>query len=34
VGQLAFLTDYIKPEQTFVTCPNQDVVYHPVVEVR
>ena len=27
VGQLAFLTDYIKPEQTFVTCPNQDVVY-------
>ena len=21
------LTDYISPEQTFVTCPNQDVVY-------
>jgi len=27
VGQLAFLTDYISPEQRFVTCPNQDVVY-------
>ena len=26
-GQLAILTDYIKPLQTFVTCPNQDVVY-------
>ena len=21
------LTDYIKPEQTFIACPNQDVVY-------
>jgi hypothetical protein len=27
VGQNAMLTDYIKPEQTFVACPNQDVVY-------
>jgi hypothetical protein len=27
VGLNAMLTDYIKPEQTFVTCPNQDVVY-------
>ncbi len=27
VGQNAMLTDYIKPEQNFVTCPNQDVVY-------
>jgi len=27
VGQNAMLTDYMKPEQTFVTCPNQDVVY-------
>lgn len=27
VGQYAMLTDYIKPEQTFVACPNQDVVY-------
>lgn len=27
VGQNAFLTDYISPEQRFVTCPNQDVVY-------
>lgn len=27
VGQLAFLTDYISPDQRFVTCPNQDVVY-------
>ncbi|MCA0403564.1 MAG: DUF1254 domain-containing protein [Proteobacteria bacterium] len=26
-GQIAMLTDYIKPEQTFVACPNQDVVY-------
>jgi len=26
-GQLAMLTDYIKPLQSFVTCPNQDVVY-------
>ena len=27
IGQSAMLTDYVKPEQTFVTCPNQDVVY-------
>ena len=27
IGQLAMLTDYVKPEQTFITCPNQDVVY-------
>jgi hypothetical protein len=27
VGQISMLTDYIKPEQTFVACPNQDVVY-------
>lgn len=27
VGQNAVLTDYISPEQRFVTCPNQDVVY-------
>lgn len=27
VGHNAFLTDYISPEQRFVTCPNQDVVY-------
>jgi hypothetical protein len=26
-GRLAMLTDYIKPLQSFVTCPNQDVVY-------
>lgn len=26
-GQLAMLHDYIVPDQTFVTCPNQDVVY-------
>jgi hypothetical protein len=26
-GQLAMLSDYISPEETFVTCPNQDVVY-------
>lgn len=26
-GQLAMLSDYIKPSETFVTCPNQDVVY-------
>lgn len=25
MGQLSILTDYIKPEETFVTCPNQDV---------
>ncbi|MEM8562962.1 MAG: DUF1254 domain-containing protein, partial [Pseudomonadota bacterium] len=26
-GQLAMLADYIKPDQKFVACPNQDVVY-------
>lgn len=27
IGYNAMLTDYIKPEQTFIACPNQDVVY-------
>lgn len=27
VGWNSMLTDYISPKQTFVTCPNQDVVY-------
>ena len=27
VGYNAMLTDYIKPDQTFIVCPNQDVVY-------
>jgi hypothetical protein len=27
VGQLAMLTDYISPKETFVACPNRDVVY-------
>jgi hypothetical protein len=26
-GRNAMLTEYVSPEQTFVTCPNQDVVY-------
>lgn len=26
-GQIAMLHDYIQPSETFVTCPNQDVVY-------
>lgn len=26
-GRLAMLSDYIDPAETFVTCPNQDVVY-------
>jgi hypothetical protein len=26
-GQICMLNDYIDPGQTFVTCPNQDVVY-------
>ena len=26
-GQIAMLDDYIEPSQSFVTCPNQDVVY-------
>lgn len=27
VGFNQMLTDYVKPEQTFIVCPNQDVVY-------
>jgi hypothetical protein len=27
IGQVAMLTGYIEPEETFITCPNQDVVY-------
>jgi len=27
VGELTMLSDYMKPKQRFVTCPNQDVVY-------
>jgi hypothetical protein len=27
IGSAAMLTDYVKPEQTFIACPNQDVVY-------
>ena len=27
INQLSMLNDYIKPEQTFVACPNQDVTY-------
>ena len=27
VGQIAMLTDYLSPQQTFIACPNQDVVY-------
>ncbi|MCU0070473.1 DUF1254 domain-containing protein [Pseudomonas koreensis] len=27
LGQLGMLHDYITPDETFVTCPNQDVVY-------
>lgn len=26
-GQIAMLANYIEPSETFVTCPNQDVVY-------
>jgi hypothetical protein len=26
-GQIAMLNDYIDPGQTFIACPNQDVVY-------
>jgi hypothetical protein len=26
-GYITMLTDYIRPDQRFVTCPNQDVVY-------
>jgi len=27
IGQVTMLTNYISPAETFVTCPNQDVVY-------
>ena len=27
VGYIAMLTDYITPDQDFIVCPNQDVVY-------
>jgi len=27
VGYNTMLTNYVKPEQTFITCPNQDVTY-------
>ncbi|NEV02491.1 DUF1254 domain-containing protein [Bradyrhizobium uaiense] len=27
IGQVTMLTDYIQPDQSFITCPNQDVVY-------
>jgi hypothetical protein len=27
IGQVTMLTGYIEPEETFITCPNQDVVY-------
>jgi hypothetical protein len=27
VGEVAMLTNYISPDETFVTCANQDVVY-------
>jgi len=27
IGQVAMLTGYIQPDQSFITCPNQDVVY-------
>ena len=27
IGQVAMLADYIEPDQKFVACPNQDVVY-------
>jgi hypothetical protein len=26
-GRIAMLVDYVDPAETFVTCPNQDVVY-------
>lgn len=26
-GQIAMLNDYVKPNQSFIACPNQDVVY-------
>ena len=27
IGYIGMLTDYIAPDQQFVTCPNQDTVY-------
>ena len=27
VGYNQMLTDYVKPDQTFIVCPNQDVAY-------
>ena len=27
IGYNQMLTDYIKPDETFIVCPNQDVVY-------
>jgi hypothetical protein len=27
IGHIAMLTDYIQPDQTYITCTNQDVVY-------
>jgi hypothetical protein len=27
VGQNAMLTSYVEPQQRFIACPNQDVVY-------
>ena len=27
IGRVAMLADYIKPDQKFIACPNQDVVY-------
>jgi len=27
IGYTNILTDYVKPDQRFVTCPNQDTVY-------
>jgi hypothetical protein len=31
IGDLTMLHDYISPEQTFIVCPNQDVVYGGVL---
>jgi hypothetical protein len=27
IGNIGMLTDYVSPKQTFIACPNQDVVY-------
>src|SRR5271157_722353 len=27
VGHIAMLNDYVKPDEDFIVCPNQDVVY-------